>query len=188
MKHRRSFSKRKRITRWFASDQTYNDPGASTLVGPGILTQILAIHERTILQLPNLVQVNERHTIDAIRGQIVAYGSDPDSPGVLHMGILVVELDPTGIPVAFSPVDSAEAGKSWMWLHHMVTPPQVSQGTTWLSTSTVNVHIKSKRVLRENQALVLMSWQTAVFSAGVATTLGNAQIQPYLRTLVSRPE
>lgn len=189
MKRRHRSFRAKKPVRWFVADGTYmaknnwRDIASSSLV-PDVA--ILALHQRATLATPELVQQNERHTIEAVRGEILMNGSS-DANLNLHMGIRVVDLLPTGVPQAYDPQDPDESGDSWMWLKHVYVPLG-SLGSVGLSTNNVEVHIKSKRKLLPNQALVLYSTASQTSLDSMVQSNGTVTIYPYLRTLVSRPE
>lgn len=183
----RSFKKKKPV-RWFSSDVTYmanhNVLTTSSLAGPQV--HIMAMHQKAALQTPELVENIERHTIEAVRGQILVNGSSDANLNV-HLGIRVVDLLPTGVPQAYDPQDPTESDEQWMWLHHVYVPIG-SLGSVGLSTNTIDVRVKSKRVLRTDQALCLFVSVSNTFLDGTEQASGAVALYPYLRTLVSRPE
>lgn len=189
MMKRRRFSShsKKRAVRWFASEQTFMKRGTDYTIQTNALTPvtaILAMHARQTPATPELVELVERDTVERIRGDIVIYG-DIDTACVAGLGIRVQDLLPNGTVQGYSPMDPQEGADSWMWLWHGLVAPQNAPATQFQSvTSHIDVDIKSRRVLRENQALVLHMWGDVVFPDEDTAAY---HIHPYLRTLVSKP-
>lgn len=189
MRSKRRFSRKKKTVRWFTSNISWMDRGTVRTIGSGSLVPdfaILAMHERQTLMTPELVELNERHTIEAIRGDICLNGSS-EANLIFHVGIRVVDLLPTGVPQTYSPQSSNEADDSWMYLRHVYVPIG-SLGAMGLSSNNFEVHVKSKRIMRANQALVMYAEASKTFLDGSEQADGNISFYPYLRTLVSKPE
>lgn len=186
---RRSFRAKKKAVRWFTSNISFMDAGAVRSISSASLVPdfaILAMHQRQTLMTPELVEVNERHTIETIRGDICLNGSS-DANLIFHVGIRVVDLLPTGVPQTYSPTTSNEADDNWMFLRHIWVPIG-SLGSVGLPSSNIEVHVKSKRRLLPNQALVMYAQSTKTFLDGAIQADGIISFYPYLRTLVSKPE
>lgn len=200
---KRHFSRRpKRPMAWFASNQAYIDGGTTLSLSVGSLPnfEILAMHQRNAAQTPELVEQIQRHTIETIRGEILVYGqldagetATPNSLTIYHAGMRVVELLPDGTPPVYSPTASNEADDDWMWLCHRLVPPFIPTFATLTAVTAVTgypvldpieVHIKSKRKLLDNEALVIYEVATQTFPR---EDQGTIHIHKYLRTLVSRP-
>lgn len=191
------FRPKKRV-RWFSNatgyvDRTVSLPLSTAAIIPAVT--ILAIHKRDAVATADLIENVQQHTIEAIRGEILMTGGfnlDPDASfaALYHGGIRVVDLDPSGAPPFYSPTSPTEADDTWMALWHRVVPPNFGvNGTlpqcTLLDNNCIEVHVKSKRVMKDNQALVLYEQATAVAGADVDMTIN---VYHYLRTLVSHPE
>lgn len=184
---RRKFHvKRKRPVRWFAASGGYLGNDSTYTLSSSSFTPVfglLAIHPRQTAPGADLVTLAERQTIERIRGQIVCYGN-ADTPMMASFGIRVVELLPTGAPQAYSPGEPEEAADHWMWLHHTLVPNTASQGTSYLSANVIDVDVKTKRVLNENEALVIYMVSQVTFPN---ETNGDVYAHPHLRILVSKP-
>lgn len=199
MKRRRAFSRRaKKMVRWFSNATTYNDRATwISLSDAAILpsVSILAIHKRDAVATSDLIENVQRHTIEAIRGELLLVGGfnlDPDASFTTcyHAGIRVVDLDGTGAPPFYSPVQPTEADDAWMWLYHTLVPPNFGYRpgvpvAPITEHQTVHVHVKSKRVMKDNQALVLYEQASPTQGADSDMTMTSGR---WLRTLVSHPE
>lgn len=185
MRRRMHVRRAKRPVRWFSSTQGYLGNDSAYTVSSSSFTPtfgLLAIHPRQTAPGADLVTLAERQTIERIRGQIVYYGS-ADQKMIISMGIRVVELLPSGAPQPYSPREPEEAADKWMWLHHALVPNIASQGTSYID-SRVDVDIRTKRVLNENEACVLYLASSVTFPDELN---GDVFVHPFLRMLVSRP-
>jgi len=188
MKRRfRSFRK-KPVVRWFATRESYISPGSVgytvTTAGGAISTALLAMHKRNSPATADLIEANQRHTIVAVRGDIVI-APDVDTALILSCGIKVCELDGFGSPLPMNPASVEEATEPWMWLGHKHVPKYDSPNGP-CTIPGWEIHIKSKRVMKDNEALALfMSVQPALENEGDD---GDVFVYPFLRTLVSRGE
>lgn len=204
MKHRRRhFGRRaKKPVRWFVSSASYMDPGTDLSLQTNALVPtatLMALHQRNAVATPELIEQVQRHTLETIRGTILVHGDnnlEPDfsSVALYHAGIRVVELLPDGTPPVYDPATSNEADDAWMWLFHELVAPlppnlNIAIATTYGLTlpPRVEVHVASKRIMRDNEALVL--YERATPSAP-SFSLFNQTVHryAYLRTLVSHPE
>lgn len=188
MKRRFRSLRRKRVVRWFTNREVWPERGSVaftvTNTAGAIEAAILAIHQRDSPATADLVEREARHTFDTIRGDL-AIEANPDTAMILHAGILVCDLDGFGAPLKKDPGDPKEAGEAWLWLGHRFVPPYNSpNGPAWVPGW--DIHVQSKRVMKDNQALVLlMSADAAMNSQGDA---GFVWVWPHLRTLVSHGE
>lgn len=200
---KRHFSRRshKKPVRWFTDVDGYHGPSAGVLLNPAALVptaSILALHERSAANTANLIAEIQRHTIDTIRGEILLVGGtnlapDTNGPVLWHGGIRVVELLPNGTPQLYDPSATEESDDNWMGLWHRIVNPCVEvlfdpaalAYVTPLDQQLVDVHVKSKRVMRDNEALVLYERATTPIGFGQSAAIGSHH---YLRTLVSQPE
>lgn len=186
---RRFHAKRKRVVRWFCSSDAYLVRGTAGFVvtnTPGDLGQAtLALHARNASPTPDLVERDQRHTLDAIRGQILLR-CDPalsDADAMVHLGIGVVDVTASLGGDKKDPGDPADAPWNWMWLHHTMCPRSSAPDNFW--QPSIDVHVKTRRVMKDNEALVLFMSVDAVPGTLDPTAVA---IVPYLRLLVSHGE
>jgi len=189
MMRKKSFSRRaKKPVRWFASNAAYVSPNTSfTLAsGSGIgATAKLAEHVRSI-NLPGDLSFAERHTVMAVRGTIIVNGG-AEAPVNLSMGIIVREIDATGAVASVLPNSDPDAAEGWLWLWHgQIRQYVAGVNGIYCEPSNIQVNIKTKRVLRDNQALVLVMYADRPFINALQQVASNCTIYPYLRTLISR--
>lgn len=155
------------------------------------------------LELGSVAPQNDRCTVHAIRGQISFFnaGATTQSAGLVRVGIIVDkiaastsmgEMQPgavgffpelSGISGAFNPMTAGPwsrlANRSWMYLDQRVIPAQ-SIDTAGHGT-TIDVHVKTKRVLLQGDALWLVMWQNVTNAAGTP----DVRHVTNLRTLLS---
>lgn len=195
---RRHFRSKKPVVRWFANELTYVDSGVAVPVSTASFAAqfaAIATHPRQSPALASNITLNERHTIETIRGQIITYGAqnvDPDESNacILHMGIKVTELDPSGAPINWNPGAPPQASDDWMWLSHSLVPaltqanvaPNVYMGAY---APDIHVHVQTKRVMKDNEALVLYM-SASKTQPDLADNV--IWVHPYLRCLVRFPE
>lgn len=138
----------------------------------------------------------ERFTLERIRGQVlITVDSVPNSGAVFACSIGIIKLPstsaasiiPDDIP---SPSSRAEAGRDWLWLHHWAlnadTPIGVNGEVQTLATmpGLVDVDIKSKRVFREQDALILTCTTSTTNTNGGSGA--ELHVDFFLRSLISR--
>lgn len=202
MKRRRSFGsrRRKKPMQWVASLPGYGQ--SQSIVIPGAALIPIELAGATSVAGtgfdPPLIQ---RYTVERIMGDLcvnMISNAQDNFLAVLHLGVIVCDVgvvtSVTGLP---DPGNQLFAGNSWLWLKHICLPvPQITNSsglpspsdqpvTDMSRTSTwrPSVDIKVKRVLRENQVLLLMA--SLGFAAGGGSAI-NMLLLPYLRSLISR--
>jgi len=185
---RRFHSKRaKRPVRWFANPQTFMDK--DDVIGPvtGSINpffRILAMHTReTSTAGPDLVERMQRQTIMAIRGTLIVAPSAVDTECIARLGIRVAQLDENGVPNLLSPALPQDANVDWMWLEHLFVPSKVGQATNYYSAMHIPIHIKTRRVLKDQEALILQADMAVAFPDEDFN--GSYFLYSYLRTLVA---
>lgn len=186
---RRFHRRKKKVVRWFSSNEGYLVRGTAGFVisnTPGDIAQAtLAVHARNASPTPDLLERDQRHTLEAVRGTIVV-GAPPDltdADCLLHLGLAVVDVTTTVGGDKHDPGDPADAPFGWMWLWHGLVPRMATPQNFW--QPNIDVHVKTKRVMRDNEALVLFG--TCDAQPGSADPAA-CFFAPYLRLLVSHGE
>jgi len=150
-------------------------PTVFTLGGGGISTHgLLAAARTSDASMIAGINGNERMRVERIRGEIHLHANAADS--TVGYGIVVVnQVTGGGSYDVFDPQSGTDAAMPWLWLsHRFVRTASVGGPNNYV----IPVDVKSRRILRPDQALVLM--------ASVVSIAGNVEYTVNLRTLYSK--
>lgn len=191
MLRRRRFTRttrRKRPTQWVSSTNGYgvNTP-ALTIGGPPVGIELLGATAAAASFDPPIIQ---RFTLERIRGeafwQVEPANFLANDYFVVGAGIVVVTTNVAGTTVLPDPLSQADSGTPWLWIRHWKV---FAFGAGATGDNSANqllegnyVDVKSKRVIRENQQLVLV-WNVTR-KKGLSTPA--FYVSAWLRSLISR--
>lgn len=184
---RRGGGRKKVPQQWCSSPAGYGTPLTFTL-GAGPAPIVLAGATGVAASFdPPIIQ---RFTVMAVRGEVLVNGTNSSSsqPAIIRIafGIIISQESSSGILLP-SPLSQLDAGQSWLWLRHydIALPAGIVGAGIFLSGLLYDVdHVlaKSKRIVKEQQQLVMMT-QAVLFSGGGTTSV---TITPFLRTLIRK--
>lgn len=133
----------------------------------------------------------QRFTVLNIRGHITMSAFHnagiTNDPGRLfcQMGLMYGTVDSNGAVEVASPEVASDGDKSWLWFHQFVLGSNSAANTRDPTTMTKELNVKSRRVLQNDEAIVL--W--VILHSEVTptnTNLGVALMVPNLRVLYSK--
>lgn len=171
----------RRPTQWFSASAGYTQlTQAVTLGGATLLINLLSTSVVTAVEVPQI----GRLTVERIRGEVLVHpragtGWTGADSALIAMGIMVVTTTGAGVPAAVDPTAHLDADRQWMWLQHFVV--QSDQGISFHDLFAIPVDIKSRRIVRPDQSLVLAVKAVNIFATGTAI-----DVRPFLRTLVMK--
>lgn len=182
--------RRKLMVDWTSNVLSYNTSYTIAYLGSLATTFVLPDIAPGTTNSPQV----SRFTVQRIVGEILVSVNGATLPAVgnfysIGTGIYHSGLQGTN-PLALDPLDVGHADASWMWLRHDIigyTYAVHADFTTDVGLTVpyirIPVDIKSKRVLRGQDAIVLaMNWRQP---AGADPTASVTWL-PYLRILLSR--
>lgn len=98
----------------------------------------------------------------------------------MFYGVHVIDMEGNAIPTDWNPASNFDVSKSWMWHDVAFLDVRAAAGNSSMSTVSREILIKSKRVLKAGQGLVLSVYDLPL--SGVADEVYMLQ---GLRTLIS---
>lgn len=187
---RRGF-RRKTQTQWVASSNTWNNV-INVPANTGVYVRELVGAAGAVASFdPPVIQ---RFKVLTIHGciQCFQYGAGTaNTVAGIHMGIARVQClaGPT-FNITYDPSLQTNAGIPWMWIRHWQIP-EVTTATPNLNfafegklPTGSDVWSRTKRIVRENEAICLFISVNTIGGAGAAS--GTYQVIPYLRALISK--
>lgn len=189
---RRGFSRRRRAPmQWYATTTGYNPLGIAPNGGfftgtagryPAQLVATLIDTSEAAIPSPPAI---DRMTLLCIRGQLnyfvtIAAGGASRFTNIAF-GIALLTTNSAGTLVLPDPSDARDAGQDWLFLdHRQFQTENIVANTVPVQLGNVDVFVKSKRVIREDQKLV------CVAAASATAAADSFQVGPALRCLISR--
>lgn len=168
---------------WVSSPNGYGSVGTIG-ASSGIVTAVLAGADGVAASFnPPIIQ---RFTVLRIRGEVIwapLTGATGDVY-VLGAGIMLTKIADTG-QANYDPTSQPDAGSPWLWLRHLTVCIGSTNNATLGGMAdqwSFDIDVKSKRVVKENERLVIFTKVLSVTGGGLGTF---SQID-YLRTLISK--
>jgi len=186
MIHRRSkaFSRgfrKKPLVKWHTTLLTWNPAGAPLVVNTNNVFELINTSERGATQALSVLPDNAVECrVNAIRGQLI-FENDGNNYHNITWGIRVIDLVNNAVPaVVPNPTLLPDAAGPWAWLEAQVCVPTAHANGQ--SLIRVEVNVRSKRVLKPGQTMILCIDDTQI--SGTPSSDMYCYIQ--LRTLVTR--
>lgn len=148
----------KRAVRWFVNPLTFGGSTATLLTHLSNTTvMILSTADVSAAgQLASIPYNQPRLRFEGLRGRLTFNNSSTTNQHIVNYGLMVIDLVGNAVGSVPDPTVGLDLSKSWLHYDHCWLDARVASGNSSMSTQTRELTIKTKRLLRPEQALVLI--------------------------------